>query len=242
MTENPAGEEATPEQTVPPQRPAGIPPVPPLPPLPPAAQAAAAPPAPPYATEQYPTLPYGSSAPHGYDRTAWQPSGPVQGYAPPQMHGYAPPEGYTAPVQGYGPYVAAPGPAAPRGGATLGIVALVLAVLATVAATIVGSIAAFSIGVGTGRQLVVDPADIDFDWSILTPVREWVLVGELSFWAGTILGVWALVQGIVAIVKNRGRGWGIAAVVVAAIGPIAFAIAVQVFLTTGFASGASAGG
>jgi hypothetical protein len=121
-------------------------------------------------------------------------------------------------------------------------VALVLAVLATVAATVLGSIAAFSIGVGTGRQLVVDPADIDFDWSILTPVREWVLVGELSFWAGTILGVWALVQGIVAIVKNRGRGWGIAAVVVAAIGPIAFAIAVQVFLTTGFASGASAGG
>ena len=117
-----------------------------------------------------------------------------------------------------------------------------LAVLAAVGATIVGSYAGYSIGLGTAREVMIDPTDFDFDWSILTPVRGWVLVGELAFWAGTILGIWAIVQGIIAIVKNRGRGWGIAAVVVAAIGPIVFATGVQAFLAAGFASGASIGG
>jgi hypothetical protein len=118
----------------------------------------------------------------------------------------------------------------------------VLAVLAAVGATIVGSYAGYGIGLGTAREVMIDPTDLDFDWSILTPVRGWVLLGELAFWAGTILGIWAIVQGIVAIVKNRGRGWGIAAVVVAAIGPIVFATGVQALLAAGFASGASIGG
>jgi outer membrane lipoprotein SlyB len=122
------------------------------------------------------------------------------------------------------------------------VIAFVLAVLATFGATLLGSIAGYNIGLGTGREIALRPMDIDFDWSILTPVREWVLLGELSFWVGTILGIWALVQGIVAIVKNRGRGWGIAAVIVAVIGPIAFATGVQAFLAAGFASGASIGG
>ena len=74
-------------------------------------------------------------------------------------------------------------------------------------ATVLGSIAAYNIGLGTGREIALRPMDIDFDWSMLTPVREWVLVGELAFWGGTVLGIWALVQGIIAIVKNRGRGW-----------------------------------
>ncbi len=89
---------------------------------------------------------------------------------------------------------------------------------------------------------MLDPTAVDFDWSILTPVRGWVLMAELAFWAGTILGIWALVQGIIATVKNRGRGWGIAALVIALIGPVAFAIGIQAFLAAGFASGASVGG
>jgi hypothetical protein len=42
------------------------------------------------------------------------------------------------------------------------------------------------------------------------------------FWhipLGTILGLWALIQGIVAIVQNRGRGAGIAAVAIAFAAP-----------------------
>jgi len=128
------------------------------------------------------------------------------------------------------------------GGSVLGVVAFVLAVIAAVGATILGSIAGYNVGVGTARNFLTDAANIDFDWSILTPVRGWVLLGELSFWGGTVLGIWALVQGIIAIVKNHGRGWGIAAVVIAVIGPIAFATGVQAFLAAGFAAGASVGG
>jgi hypothetical protein len=83
--------------------------------------------------------------------------------------------------------------------------------------------------------------DVDFDWSTLAPVRDWVLVGEVAFWAGTVLGVWAIIQGIVAVVKNSGRGWGIVAIVIGAIGPIAFLLGVQALLVAGFASGASIG-
>jgi hypothetical protein len=82
----------------------------------------------------------------------------------------------------------------------------------------------------------------DFDWSILTPVRDWVLMGEIAFWAGTAIGIWALVQGIVAIATRRGRGAGIAAVVIAAVGPLIFGAVVQGFLTAGFAAGSGIGG
>jgi hypothetical protein len=69
-----------------------------------------------------------------------------------------------------------------------------------------------------------------------------VLLGECAFWVGTVLGIWALVQGIVAIVRDRGRGLGIGAVVCALLGPVAFAIAANVFLSMGFASGSGIGG
>ena len=246
--------------TAPPEYPVGgIPPKPPLPPVPPyaaAAAVAAAPqnPADTYPTEAYPTEispAYGQSqgyaAPsQGYPIPPGYPM-PQQGYAAPQGYAppapvYAPPQGYAPPPQGYGPYAPAPQSPLATGGPGLGVVAFALAMVAVVGATILGSIAGYSIGLGTARNFVTDAANIDFDWSILTPVRGWVLLGELSFWGGTILGTWGLVQGIIAIVKNRGRGWGIAAVIVAVIGPNAFAIGVQVFLTAGFASGASIGG
>lgn len=205
---------------------AGPPSIPPRPPAPESAQ-------PQYPTPpEYATLPY-PAPPHA------QPSYAQPGQVP---HPYAPPPGYAPPPQGYGPYIPSPAPVPAAGGSGLGIVALALAVLAALGATVVGSVAGYNIGLGTGRGIALQPMDVDFDWSILAAVREWVLLGELSFWAGTILGIWAIVQGIVAIVKNRGRGWGIAAVVVAAIGPIAFATGVQAFLAVGFASGASLGG
>ena len=146
------------------------------------------------------------------------------------------------PPQGYGPYTPPPPPAPASEGSGLGVVAMVLAVIAVLGATVIGSIAAYNIGLGTGREIALRPMDIDFDWSVLTPVRDWVLLGEIAFWGGTVLGIWAIVQGIIAIVKNRGRGWAIAAVVVAVIGPIAFGVGVQAFLTAGFAAGASIGG
>ncbi len=207
-----------------------------IPPRPPAPAAPS--PAPPVAGQGYPMPPEYATLPYPADHRAAE-SAPLA----PQAYGYAPPAGYARPTQGYGPYVPMPAPPPlARRGPGLGIVAFVLAVLAAVGATIVGSIAGYNIGLGTGRSIALEPMDIDFDWSILTPVRDWVLLGEIAFWVGTVLGTWALVQGIVAIVKDRGRGWAIAAVILAVLGPIAFAVAVQALLTAGFASGASVGG
>lgn len=217
---------------------AGPPAIPPRPPAP----GYAPPGVPPYAAagaqQQYPTPPEYATLPYPAPTYAQ----PTYAQPGPTPHTYAPPPGYAPPPQGYGPYVPSRPPAPASEGSGLGVVAFALAVLAAVGTSVVGSVAGYNIGLGTGRQIALQPMDVDFDWSILTPVREWVLMGELAFWAGTILGIWAIVQGIIAIVKNRGRGWGIAAVVVAVIGPIAFATGVQAFLAVGFASGASLGG
>ena len=75
--------------------------------------------------------------------------------------------------------------------------------------------------------------------ALLSPVRTLVLWAEIGFWAGTVLGIWALIQGIVAIATRRGRGQGIAAVVIAALGPIAYGVAVGIGETLGVAAGAA---
>ncbi|MFE5407944.1 hypothetical protein [Microbacterium sp. NPDC056569] len=175
------------------------------------------------------------------------PAGIPQGWSAPPAGAYAPPPGY-APPAGY-PAVAAAAPGAGYGspapakrGAALGFTALALALVATVGASLVAAIAGFNVGLGAGREITSRPFTGEFDWGVLAPVRDWVLLGEVSFWAGTALGVWALVQGIVAIVTGRGRGAGIAAVVVAALGPIAFGAVVQGFLTAGLAAGTGIGG
>lgn len=151
---------------------------------------------------------------------------------------WASPAGYLPPPAGY-PAAAATSPAigptsAPgRRSNTLGLIALGLAVLATVGASLVAAIASYDIGLGAGSEISSRPIDADFDWSVLSPVRDWVLIGEVSFWAGTVIGVAALVLGVVAIVQNRGRGLAITAVVVAAVGPVAFGMVVQGFLGAG---------
>jgi len=203
-----------------------------------------------------------SAAPFGTPESASPPAGDpgaghgrppagLQGWSAPPAGAYAPPPGY-APPAGYpiAPAASAPAhgaptygaPAAARRSSLLGFIALGLAIVATLGASLFAAIASFNIGLGAGREISTRPFTADFDWSVLVPVRDWVLMGEVSFWVGTALGVWALVQGIVAIVTGRGRGAGIAAVIVAAVGPIAFGAVVQGFLTAGLAAGTGIGG
>ncbi|MFB7893831.1 hypothetical protein ACFC1I_16650 [Microbacterium sp. NPDC056044] len=205
------------------------------------------PPAPPAAWAPPSAAPFG---PPTSDASApGQPVGAAQGWSAPPAGAYAPPVGYAAPA-GYAaapaaasvPAYGAPAPAPAKRGSGLGVVALVLALVATVGASLVGAIASFNVGLGAGREVATRPFTGDFDWGVLAPVRDWVLLGEVSFWVGTALGLWALIQGIVAIVRGRGRGAGIAAVIVAAIGPIAFGAVVQGFLTAGLAAGSGVGG
>lgn len=172
---------------------------------------------------------------------------------PPVPHGqpvYAPPAGYPPPPAPPYANAAATAPpayagavygASPQHGGTkaLGLVALLLALTAAVVASFVAAIAGYAIGLGTAQEFVSSPPGPDLDWRVLAPVRAWVLAGEIAFWIGTALGVWALVQGIVAITKARGRGAGIAAVVLAGLGPVVFFLGLQLGLAVGFAMGAA---
>ena len=100
----------------------------------------------------------------------------------------------------------------------LGIAALVLALAALVGGASVLAVAGVPIGAQLARaQLTGTP---EFDLSQLSPVRDAVLTAEIAVWVATAFGVWALLQGIVAIARRRGRGAGIAAVAIAAIAPV----------------------
>jgi hypothetical protein len=148
---------------------------------------------------------------------------PVAPYSGP----YAAP--YVAPVH---PQYAAAITSPARRSNTLGIVAVIAAGLAALT-PITAALAAARIGAGTAAQLAGLPLRSDLDLHILTPVRDWVLLGELSFWAGTALGIWALVQGIVAIARKRGRVAGVVAVVVAVLAPVVFALAAFLAFSAG---------
>lgn len=147
------------------------------------------------------------------------------------------PYGYAYPQGGYAP----PAPPVKRSG-LLGAVALVLALAALIVPSIVGSIAGYEIGTQLGS---VDPELLDRlsnsdDLRVLAPVREQVLWAEIAFWSGTAVGLWALIQGIIAIATRRGRGTAIAAVIVAVLAPGFFFAAVFTALMFGAATGAIA--
>ena len=89
--------------------------------------------------------------------------------------------------------------------------------------------------------LAVDPSMQDFrSLAILSPVRDLLLWAELSLWIGTATGIAAIVLGIIAIVKRRGRGSGIAALVLAGLGPIVYVTVGMTAFTMGATAGALA--
>lgn len=131
-----------------------------------------------------------------------------------------PPGAYAVPVGGYPAAAGAyqvPSPTAPPS-RRLGALALVAGLLACFGAPIIACIIALQIGMTVlGDDAFLPSGDIDF--SALAPVRTEVLWLELTFWAGTALGLFALVGGIIAIARRRGRGMGIAALVLSLFGP-----------------------
>lgn len=195
-----------------------------VPPLPPAtsvpqepAPGAVPPPA-------YPSAPPAAPAPY-------PPAGGYGQPAPPS----APPGAYQVPVGGYatssGSYTAPD--AAPKPSGFLGLLALGLSILAAVVMPIIGGVSAFEVGRRIPQGISGSTGDLGF----LSPARDQVLWTELSFWAGTVLGIAAIVLGIIAIRRNQGRGAGIAALIVAVLGAIIFFVAVF----TAFAVGGAAG-
>lgn len=148
---------------------------------------------------------------------------------PPAPGGWQQPGGYSAPGFGqpaapyepprdprYAQHLQAPPSPKPSRG--LGTVALILSLVAAIGASMMLAVALSVIGAELGPALAIATPSTGLE--ILTPVRDWVLVAEIAVWGGTALGIWALVQGIVAVAKRRGRGAGIAAIVIAALGPV----------------------
>lgn len=208
-----------------PQQPDGFrPPAPPPVPLAPPASA----------PEGYQT-PSGYQAPGGFQA----PGSPATGNPTPSYQ--APVGAYQAPVGGYqtaaGPYAA---PAAPEPQTrTTGVLALILSLVAALLVPIVGAFTAFAVGSIIPSALEdVTSADLD-NLAFLAPARDQVLWVEISFWAGTVLGIVAFVLGIIAIVKRRGRGQGIASLVITVLGPVVFFTAVFIALGVGAAVGSA---
>lgn len=145
---------------------------------------------------------------------------------------------YVAPATGT---LLAP-PAPTRKHRPLGAIALVSGILAAVLAPAVAGFAAYRVGRGAGAGIVAQGGQ-NVDLRVLSPVRDLVLVVEIAFWSGTILGVAALILGITATARNTGRPMGIGAIVLAALGPFVFAtlVALAVLAGAGTATGAGAG-
>ncbi|WEK60339.1 MAG: hypothetical protein P0Y60_13600 [Candidatus Microbacterium colombiense] len=185
-----------------------------------APQYPAAPPYPP--TPQYPAAPT-------YPSAAAYPSAP-SGYQ-------APPGAYQVPVGGYavatGDYSAPE--VAPRRSGLLGILALIFSLVAAVVTPLVVGVATYEIG----RRIPGAVTQVeDFDsLAFLSPARDQVLWAEISFWTGTVLGIAAIVIGIMAIARRQGRAQGIAALIVSVIAPVIFFVVVLVALTVGGAAG-----
>lgn len=228
-----------------------IPPVPPAPqpPLVPPAYGEQPPAAAPPAPTGYPQPAPGYAAPADYPPSApgYAPPAafapPPGGYAPP-AGGYAPPDGaYAAGPTGYQGYLGEYAPEAPKPKrkSTLGTVALLLAGIALIVPTIAAAIFGYQIGdvlrgLGyTGIQQL-ETGDIDVLLEVLIPVRMQVLWIEIAFWIGTVLGIWAIIQGIVAIARNAGRGAGIAGLIIAVLAPIVFGTVTVMMVALGIAT------
>lgn len=193
-----------------------------------------------------PTAPYGAvpPPPPGYQPAppAAPPVYAAPAVAPPVYSAptpapqAAPPGAYQVPVGGY----AAPAGAyavpetTPRASGFLGLLALILALVAAVVTPIVVGVAGFEIGRRIPQGITTTNDDV---LSVLSPARDQVLWAELSFWTGTLLGVAAIVMGIIAIRKKQGRGAGIGALVVAVLAPAIFFVVLLIAFSTGSAAG-----
>lgn len=135
--------------------------------------------------------------------------------APPGAIG-VPVGGYQNPIGGY----SAP-PVTPPPSKRTGALALVVALFAAVVVPVTSGILAMQIG---ARVLIGDflTESGEVLLATLSPVRTQVLWMEILFWTGTVLGIVALTLGIIATARRHGRGMGITAIILSALGPVGF--------------------
>lgn len=157
-------------------------------------------------------MPTGASAPYA---PPLQPSAYVAPWAPP-------------PAGQFSGALLAPAP--PRS-AALGRFALISSLFAAIVVPVL-----MAAGFAPIAPLLVNQVNAgndpfaDLGW--LHPVAGWELLAELSFYAGTIAGIVAIVAGLVAAIGGRGRVAGIWAIVVGALAPLVVAAVMFVILVT----------
>ncbi|MGO1257175.1 MAG: hypothetical protein ACTHY8_05695 [Microbacterium gubbeenense] len=111
-------------------------------------------------------------------------------------------------------------PTRPRPRRALGIVAFI----ASVSALLLGAIGIWAAGFALGRLVrISDYPDLVQEtstqlWDTLGRAVIAVVILVAAWLVHALIAVWSLVQGIVATAVNRGRAWGIAAIVTASIG------------------------
>ncbi|PZE69729.1 hypothetical protein [Curtobacterium sp. MCBD17_021] len=184
--------------------------------------------------EDQPTQQYGQQSPPqwGEHQGGQQQYGHQQGQQPWGQQQYGQPQQY-----GHQQHGAAPAWQAHDGSAkrkkTVGVVAFGLGIVALVLGAVGGWLFGSGIGAsqsfqdlmrngGSGtidqqemsRELMSDPAVMRALGSAL------VVMG-----IGTVIGLWALVQGIIAAATGRGRVWGVLAIVLAVLAVVVFGIA-----------------
>ena len=127
-----------------------------------------------------------------------------------------------------------------KGRRTLGVVALIVATVGLLAGSILQFFAGAQLGaigqyvdvdvlVQQGKQ--IDPATLPDQAKQIVNTANTISVVAFIVWL--LLGLWAIIQGIAAIVRRRGRAWGVAALIVTAVGYFI----VQVTYTVGLAAG-----
>lgn len=122
-------------------------------------------------------------------------------------------------------------PAKPK---TLGVVAFIVGLVVLVFALVLSVVAGLAFAPLAG-QMITDGGTIDQS-AISSDDPGVAAFGVLSatfFFLGTILGLWALVQGMIATIKKRGRAFGIVAMALAVATPV---ISFVVFYAVTFAS------
>jgi hypothetical protein len=183
----------------------------------------------PHGEQQYGGQPQAGQQYGGQPQAGQQYGGQPQGE---QQHPYGQPYGQQSPAYAH----STPGNGAAWNNGTpakktrtLGLVALIAGIVALVLG-IVGAIVFGNVLAGSpefGDAIRSGSSDSTrFEESLMNDPSTLgqVLVGELLAGLGSLFGVWAIVQGIIAAVKGRGRALGIVAIIVAVVAPIVFGI------------------
>jgi len=100
----------------------------------------------------------------------------------------------------------------------------IVAFIASVSALLLGAAGIWAAGFALGRLVrITDYPDLVQEteaqlWDTLSRAVVAVVILVAAWIVHALVALWGLVQGIVATAANRGRGWGIAAIVIASIG------------------------